>query len=105
MKLCLLDTTAAPGSKPAMALRFEAAARSCPIRWATAGPVVGAAGNRVLRRCLHGAGGSDRKLLAVLRMSNPVTKATLDTLARAGRPSCWLNRLGPARSSGKRETV
>ena len=46
-----------------------------------ASPVVGAAGNGVLSRCLHGAGETERKLLAVLRKSNPLTRATQDPLA------------------------
>jgi len=46
-----------------------------------ASPVVGAAGNGVLSRCLHGADETERKLLAVLRKSNPVTWPTLSPLA------------------------
>ena len=46
-----------------------------------ASPVVGTAGNGILSRCFHGAGEIERKLLAVLRKSNPLTWATLDPLA------------------------
>lgn len=45
-----------------------------------ASPVVGAPGNGVLSRCVHGASETERKLLAVLRKSNPLTLATLDPL-------------------------
>ena len=40
-----------------------------------ASPVVGTAGNGILSRCFHGAGEIERKLLAVLRKSNPLTRA------------------------------